>query len=164
MKFDKPIQRVSLLLGVSYVAPTAVDIPSFEGKRAANEPELHTAALGNSNYTTDLIASTVEVLSSQPTNSFYQFVPSHDNVWSEKDENRYDDLVTKEAVGTIESYELAELEALQVTRRRLVSPPTGEEILQRYRRDKLDQQLLELLGKNVRISALTTYSSKAKAS
>ena len=70
--------------------------------------------------------------------------------WLERDESQYADLVMKEALSSLSENERDTLEALQNRRRTLVKV-SGEEILERYRRQKLDQELLAVLQRYVHI-------------
>jgi hypothetical protein len=78
-----------------------------------------------------------------------------DGSWSERHQDEFDNLVTREAIGTITAVELSHLNALQTLRRSLKAPPTGEEVLQRHRREKLDRDLVKLLKQNVRFQQAT---------
>ena len=71
--------------------------------------------------------------------------------WIGENEEAFNNLVTKEAIGTITPAELERLNHLQILRRQKKAPATGEEILLRHRREKLDRELVKLLEHHVRL-------------
>jgi hypothetical protein len=77
--------------------------------------------------------------------------------WLESDETEFSDLATKEALSLLSDSDLAQLERLQVRRRTQLDRLPAEVILSRHRREKLDQELLELLRRYVHISEQAPY-------
>jgi hypothetical protein len=94
-------------------------------------------------------------LSSREPESFLWDFPQEIHAWDGEHEKTFDDLVTKEAIGTITPAGLAQLNRLQKLRRQLKAPATGVEILQRHRREKLDRELVNLLERHVRLDRRT---------
>lgn len=69
--------------------------------------------------------------------------------WEESEEHEFSQLVIKEAVDHLSETELNRLTNLQNKRRTTKSPEPADLILLRYRREKLDRELLELLSRYV---------------
>jgi len=88
--------------------------------------------------------------------AFVWDLPQEIHAWEADHQKDFDDLVTKEAIGTITSVELIRLDRLQKLRRMFKAPATGEEVLQRHRREKLDRDLVKLLERHVRLDQ-TSY-------
>lgn len=111
------------------------------------------AANQQSATTPDLIQTTTETLlsnsGSEFQKAFFQVAPN----WSDESARRFDALVIKEALGVICLSELHELEFLQSIRSRNISPISGDEILQQHRRLKIDEGMLTLLHRYVRIES-----------
>ena len=59
--------------------------------------------------------------------------------------------------------EVKTLDRLQNLRRDTENPASGEEILQQYRRQKLDQGMLELLSRHVRIDPISPNPANSNA-
>jgi len=72
-----------------------------------------------------------------------------DEDWTKQQNQKFQQLAVKEALGTISSKEIVELEYLSKQRRELESPRTGEEIIQEYQRIQITQDLLRSLRKFV---------------
>jgi hypothetical protein len=157
MKFEKIVQAFPLI-AVMQFSPS-VNAIKLKAIGEVSEPNIATPDVNDSALTPDLITSTIDRVFSDSGETFHQTIPNTVQEWSAKMDSRFDELVTKEAVGKISKTELDELERLQKARRRHHAPPSGEEVLQRHKREKLDLQLLNLLQKNVRVHALSTYSS-----
>jgi hypothetical protein len=87
--------------------------------------------------------------------TFEQTYRNAPDSWNPDLAKKYDALVIKEALGTISGLETKELDAMQKFRRRTLSPASGEEILLRYKREKLDRELIKVLQRHVRLQPIT---------
>lgn len=150
--YDKFVQTIPLALAMqtSQLA-TAVD-----AGRSAAATDLKVAAPDHSNGATAGEAPLFgDEFSNREPESFVWDFPQEISAWDGEHKKTFDDLVTKEAVGTITPAGLAQLNRLQKLRRQLKAPATGEEILQRHRREKLDRELVKLLERHVRLDRRT---------
>ena len=101
------------------------------------------------NHTPDLISTISKVQASDVTSAItVRIVPR--TQWTKRERTRFDALVTKEALGELSRNEALELDALQRLRRKFTNPPTGEEILRRYQRERLDEGMIQLVERYVR--------------
>ena len=69
--------------------------------------------------------------------------------WTREREQRFANLVEKEALAKLTSPEKAEIERLSLLRRGLKNPRTGEELLWEYEQRKLTRNLVEALTRYV---------------
>jgi hypothetical protein len=106
--------------------------------------------------------TTTVAISARPLNNDAPFTPSAfqiaaqqsltipvENEWTGESESRFDALATKEAIGTIEPEEFAELEYLSQLRRQSKHPRTTDEILWEIRQRRHTLALVEVLTKYV---------------
>jgi hypothetical protein len=121
------------------------------GKSAqATESRIRAESSPTVTLTPDVLTTTVTNVFSQPT-EFERVVSIVPDRWEPQHEERFDELVEKEALKKISASELRELDSLQRIRSKLVNPPQMDEVLARLRLDKLDRELLRVLQRNVRI-------------
>lgn len=155
-KFDKFVHTIPLALAMqSSHLPGAV-----EGRHDGQTTDLSakapiskdSAAAGNAAIFGDLP-------NPRDPQIFVVNFPQDVNSWDGAHQKQYDNLVLKEALETISRPELERLDQLQKSRRRLKAPPSGEEILQRHRREKLDRELLTVLQRHVRLQRLTSHKA-----
>jgi hypothetical protein len=148
-------------MGLQAVAAQAVaDVCITGGERTA--PPGPMEQKGPATNTTDLITTTAAVLFTHE-NHFSRSVRTITNEWTAKQERLYDTLVTREAVGSLSAMEATALDRLQEQRRDTENPASGEEILQQYKRQKLDQGMLELLRRHVRIDPISPNPAHSNA-
>ena len=158
MKFSTAIP---LAMGLQAVAAQAVtDLSATAGERTA--PPGPVEQKGAATNTTDLITTTAAILFNHE-NHFSRSVRNITHEWTAKQERLYETLVTREAVGALGALEVKTLDLLQTVRRDTENPPSGEEILQQYKRQKLDQGMLELLSRHVRIDPISPNSAHSNA-
>ena len=100
--------------------------------------------------TADLIATTTQISASLPAPSFNMMITPRDS-WNAKAMKKYRMLVAKEALNDITLNEAKELKGMEVDRLAQESTLTGEQILVNYRRQKVGFEMVQLLGKYVRI-------------
>lgn len=140
-------------MGIHAVAAQAVaDVRVSGGERTA--PPGPIAQTGAATNTTDLITTISSVLFNHQ-NHFSRSVRNSAHEWTAKQERIYQALVTREAIGNLSASDAKALDQLQVLRRDTENPASGEEILQHYKRQKLDQGMLELLRRHVRIDPIS---------
>lgn len=155
MQLDKFAYTIpmALVVGASQARAT---VP-VSAERESSPPEMQMPVPDRFAVTGNILSVEAEATSPELTNQLLvMHVPRAISSWQQV-ANRFDDLVTREAVGTITPTEMQELDWLQELRRQLVSPPTGEEILRRHRREKLDRGILKALGKYVQVTPIETH-------
>lgn len=140
-----------------------IDVAACDEASVSEEPA-RKETKGEVASTTDLISRTAAILVSHDNRFIQKMRPSAVTEWTAKKERLFDALVTCEAVGTISTFERKVLDRLQEERRHSLNPASGEEILQRYVREKTDRGMLQLLQRHVQISSLTSYPTQADSS
>jgi len=145
----KKIRRTfPVALAVQAFSAPAAEVPvSQQGE--VTESRVEAESPSSITLTPDAITTTITRLFSQTGDSFEQQVPVWPEEWDDEHEQRYDELVEKEALRAISRAELGELNSLQAIRRSFVNPPTSEELLLRLRRERLDRELVRILQRNV---------------
>lgn len=147
MKLEKFVQALPIALAVQSVQlPAAVD-----AKQDGQATDLHAEV----RVPTQAGGTDIEVLIEPGALNIieetveFELTTSAEN-WVGDHADRFEELVEKDALGTITGAELKELDRLQKMRRRFVNPPTATEILQRHRREKLDRDMQKALRRYVR--------------
>lgn len=163
MSVGSTLQRLTVAVGVHGVAGFAAQLPVGERvcqaeSRSVCIEDKTSQSLSYKPLFTDLTGDASEMVQ-----HFTRKINLSSRGWTTPDELRYDDLVTKESLGTIKAAEVSELEQLQRHRRKTESPATGEEILERFRRARRQKSLMDKVARHVRIQAFTQDHSQGVA-
>ncbi len=148
MKTTRVIQSISAALAVTQA--TAEAGLSF-GERTptdVSDAVPNVSAEWDAANTTKAITALLPIHLSNRRGTFSVRFPANER-WTEEADARYRALVVREATGQLTTAESTELDGLQGLKRRHFNPPTGAEIIFMYRRQKLDDGMIELLQRYV---------------
>jgi hypothetical protein len=146
----KPIKIIQGLSAALAVHASTEPRLLFKQNAPANisEPAKVVSASGNATSVACVPAAAWNAQSSTKVDRFSIRFADGQN-WTIKASRRYRALVVRESLGQLTAAETDELDKLQALKRCHFNPPTGDEILFRYKRQKLDEGMIELLERYV---------------